>query len=138
MSPAPANWYPDPHDASQLRYWDGQQWTEHRAPNPAWRPETASGAPAAPTPGDPRHAAPAMRDSTAVPREQRMEQPVAVSARRPAGEQAERQRGAGKVVLFGARAAAHEAAEAERLRAELDRLGGGQVVTAYGRADSSK
>ena len=27
-----ANWYPDPHDPNQLRYWDGQQWTEHRAP----------------------------------------------------------------------------------------------------------
>jgi hypothetical protein len=30
-SPA-ANWYPDPHDPNQLRYWDGQRWTEHRAP----------------------------------------------------------------------------------------------------------
>jgi hypothetical protein len=28
----PAAWYPDPVDASQYRYWDGQQWTEHRAP----------------------------------------------------------------------------------------------------------
>ena len=28
----PANWYPDPHDPAQLRYWDGIQWTEHRAP----------------------------------------------------------------------------------------------------------
>lgn len=24
----PANWYPDPHDATKLRYWDGYQWTE--------------------------------------------------------------------------------------------------------------
>ena len=24
----PAGWYPDPHDATRLRYWDGTQWTE--------------------------------------------------------------------------------------------------------------
>ena len=30
MSAAPPpNWYPDPHDAAQLRWWDGSQWTEH-------------------------------------------------------------------------------------------------------------
>jgi hypothetical protein len=28
----PAAWYVDPGDASQYRYWDGRQWTEHRAP----------------------------------------------------------------------------------------------------------
>lgn len=32
-TPAPApNWYPDPHDASRLRYWDGTAWTDHFAP----------------------------------------------------------------------------------------------------------
>lgn len=30
----PAGWYPDPQDPSQLRYWDGQAWTEHRSPLP--------------------------------------------------------------------------------------------------------
>jgi len=25
----PANWYPDPYGRHELRYWDGQQWTEH-------------------------------------------------------------------------------------------------------------
>ncbi|MEO5838275.1 MAG: DUF2510 domain-containing protein [Acidimicrobiales bacterium] len=31
MSAAPPpNWYPDPSDAAQLRWWDGSQWTEHR------------------------------------------------------------------------------------------------------------
>ena len=32
--PPAANWYPDPADASLLRYWDGHAWTEHRAPLP--------------------------------------------------------------------------------------------------------
>ena len=29
---APAAWYPDPHDPTQQRYFDGTQWTEHVAP----------------------------------------------------------------------------------------------------------
>jgi hypothetical protein len=31
---APANWYPDPEVPSQMRYWDGTQWTDHRQPKP--------------------------------------------------------------------------------------------------------
>lgn len=27
-----ANWYPDPNDPSLVRYFDGEQWTEHTAP----------------------------------------------------------------------------------------------------------
>lgn len=29
---APAGWYPDPEVDHQRRYWDGQRWTERRAP----------------------------------------------------------------------------------------------------------
>jgi Protein of unknown function (DUF2510) len=36
----PAAWYPDPHNASQIRYWDGTAWTEHFAP--AGPPTTGS------------------------------------------------------------------------------------------------
>ncbi|MFF0013982.1 phospholipid scramblase-related protein [Streptomyces sp. NPDC005374] len=28
-SNTPAGWYPDPHGAQTLRYWDGTQWTQH-------------------------------------------------------------------------------------------------------------
>ncbi|MBI5161246.1 MAG: DUF4041 domain-containing protein [Micrococcales bacterium] len=28
----PAGWYPDPHDASAVRWWDGQTWTGHVRP----------------------------------------------------------------------------------------------------------
>ena len=34
----PAGWYPDPHGAPAVRWWDGTQWTEHHAPL-AQRPE---------------------------------------------------------------------------------------------------
>jgi hypothetical protein len=34
-----AGWFPDPERADQLRYWDGQAWTEHR--HPALAPSNA-------------------------------------------------------------------------------------------------
>lgn len=30
-----ADWYPDPEDSDGLRYWNGTEWTEHRAPRVA-------------------------------------------------------------------------------------------------------
>jgi hypothetical protein len=35
----PAGWYPNPDDASSLRFWDGEQWTNHTA-----RPARTEGA----------------------------------------------------------------------------------------------
>ena len=31
LSP-PANWYPDPQNTKQFRYWDGTHWTQHCQP----------------------------------------------------------------------------------------------------------
>lgn len=39
-----ANWYPDPSQPGTLRYWDGQAWTEHTAPDPAAAAAPAAGA----------------------------------------------------------------------------------------------
>ncbi|WP_421740689.1 DUF4041 domain-containing protein [Cellulomonas sp.] len=98
MTTTPANWYPDPHDANQVRYWDGQQWTSHVAPRvdpaaPQHQPaqqQPAQVAPAAPTP--------------------------------PAPAQAPAQK---KVSIFGARGAARDLAEEnEHLRAALAQVDG--------------
>ncbi|MEQ8840717.1 MAG: DUF2510 domain-containing protein [Acidimicrobiales bacterium] len=32
MTDIPAGWYNDPEDVTQLRYWNGNEWTEHRSP----------------------------------------------------------------------------------------------------------
>lgn len=45
MSDVPSGWYDDPEDPAQYRYWDGTQWTEHRAPR------TTGSAAAAPSDG---------------------------------------------------------------------------------------
>jgi hypothetical protein len=47
----PPDWYPDPHDEVQVRYWDGQRWTDHvaqrqqptQAQQPAVHPRRAEG-----------------------------------------------------------------------------------------------
>jgi hypothetical protein len=33
MSTTPANWYPDPTQRHQHRYWDGAKWTDHVSDN---------------------------------------------------------------------------------------------------------
>lgn len=47
----PANWYPDPQTPGQLRYWDGQKWTQHVHPagQPAQAVGGAGAAPAGPS-----------------------------------------------------------------------------------------
>jgi hypothetical protein len=32
---SPPGWHDDPNDPTSLRYWDGFQWTEQRAPKPS-------------------------------------------------------------------------------------------------------
>ncbi len=51
MATAPAGWYADPNDASQLRYWDGSVWTDHFAP--AQQPDVLAPAPAPAVAPDP-------------------------------------------------------------------------------------
>lgn len=48
MSNVPAGWYPSPEDPSQLRYWDGSQWTQSTAP--AVAPQVAPEAETVPAP----------------------------------------------------------------------------------------
>jgi len=40
QAPQPG-WYPDPADASRLRWWDGAVWTEHTANQPTDAPRSA-------------------------------------------------------------------------------------------------
>jgi hypothetical protein len=47
MNASPAGWYPQ--EDGRLRYWDGQQWTEHFAPGQAPSPSGAPAPIAAPT-----------------------------------------------------------------------------------------
>ena len=42
MSLPPADWYDDPENTLQYRYWDGSQWTDHRSPK-ALPPPPGSG-----------------------------------------------------------------------------------------------
>lgn len=98
----PAAWYADPEDAAHLRYWDGQQWTDHQVPANQQLQQQAA----------PTRTAPVGPDAAALP------------PQTPASS-------AAKVPLFGARKYARQTAEnldranAEiaRLRAEMDRLG---------------
>lgn len=39
---APPGWYQDPSNAAQVRYWNGSNWTQQMAPEPAGPPPAAS------------------------------------------------------------------------------------------------
>lgn len=54
--PPPAAWLPDPWDAHELRYWDGQGWTGHVADHGVAATAAMEGS--APTGGPPAHAPP--------------------------------------------------------------------------------
>lgn len=53
MTVTPAGWYPDPQEPSNLRYWDGQAWTESTAPAAPPAAPAAPPAPPAPAAGEP-------------------------------------------------------------------------------------
>jgi hypothetical protein len=38
----PPGWHDDPTDPTSLRYWDGQKWTEQRAPRPVAAPDAVA------------------------------------------------------------------------------------------------
>lgn len=99
-TPTPPNWYPDPQNASFVRWWDGQRWTEHvKQVVPQLAPPQSQ--PASPTP---QPVAPAPQPA-----------PAAADAPEPARR---------KVGLFGARAAARDLAEEnDQLRATLAQAG---------------
>lgn len=48
MNSVPAGWYPSPEDPTQIRYWDGAQWTQHTAPAVAAQPVPAQAQPFTP------------------------------------------------------------------------------------------
>ncbi|MEO6942987.1 MAG: DUF2510 domain-containing protein [Terrimesophilobacter sp.] len=63
-APVPAGWYPDPYGASELRWWDGQNWTDSVhppvSPSPAPEPQASetTQTEADPVAGEPAAAAP--------------------------------------------------------------------------------
>jgi hypothetical protein len=65
MNGTPAGWYDDPEQPGQQRYWDGNAWTEHRAPGAAAPTPPPAAAPVAPAP--PPAAAPTPPPTAAPP-----------------------------------------------------------------------
>ena len=52
MNDQPAGWYPDPNNASQVRYWSGNAWTERRRPR-GQAPAPGASVPVVPAPPGP-------------------------------------------------------------------------------------
>ena len=107
-----ANWYPDPHDPNQLRYWDGQQWTEHRAPRqPPEQPRQSPAEPVA-APSAVPAASPATRTKVLL-----------FGARNVARQQAdELEQLRAEMQRLGVLDVAELQVEAERLRGDLEHL----------------
>jgi hypothetical protein len=98
VTATPPNWYPDPHNPTAVRWWDGQGWTEHARPvqQHSTAPAAASGA-APPVPSQTLHPEPSAPAVEAGPR---------------------------KIGLFGARSAAKDLArENDELRRTLQQTG---------------
>ena len=105
----PAAWYQDPEDSSQLRYWDGRQWTEHRAP----REHAAPGSSSTPSVKPGADVMPAQTFPSATSGEGAPQSAEPLPAKSST-----------KVPLFGARKHAQQTAdELDRLRGEMQRLG---------------
>lgn len=87
----PADWYPDPQDPNSLRYWDGNNWTEHRAPAVAPSAPPASAPPAADPPSAARPATetepPAAQVPEPEPDDVPSEAPVGGAHRAPDADQ---------------------------------------------------
>lgn len=102
--PAVANWYPDPHNAAFVRYWDGQQWTQHVAP----RQGGAAPAEVQPVEQRPRIGAPAAPPVSPQPQPQ----PQPPQAEQPAPlRRAEPLRQEQRVPTFGAKKFAEQLQE---------------------------
>ncbi len=109
----PEGWYPDQEIPNTLRWWDGQQWTEHRAPVVQAAQEAAPVQPVARTVEPGPMASPPSTPVTA-------ETTVAAPYPQPAGptQQAESRHRGG---LFGGKKELEE--EVARLRQQLDAMG---------------
>ena len=100
MSQVPADWYPDPHDPTYVRWWDGTQWTQHVQPAPTVHPHGV-----APVAAGAEHS----------------ERSVATEPHSDASDDPASRR---RIGIFGARAAARDLSlENEQLRATLERIG---------------
>src|SRR5664280_656694 len=115
----PEGWYPDHQLADTLRWWDGQQWTEHTAPAVQATKEVASGEPAVPVEPLPMASTPTASVPAPVQAPAATPQPLpqAPQGASQAPQPETRHRGG----LFGGKKELEE--EVARLRQQLDAMG---------------